>query len=66
MSSCAQTWVIWSPDPEDWLPINHSCDPCAWLDGLNLMAKRAIKAGEQISIEYATFNGPAMAPFDCL
>ena len=25
-------------DPEDWKPINHACDPNAWLDGLNLTA----------------------------
>lgn len=26
-------WAIWSENPDDWRPINHSCDPNAWLVG---------------------------------
>lgn len=25
------TYVMWSERPQDWAPINHACDPSAWL-----------------------------------
>jgi len=59
-------WAIWSPKPEDWLPINHSCNPNAWLVGLNVAARRPIRKGEQITMEYATFCTDNMAAFNCL
>jgi D-alanine-D-alanine ligase len=56
---------LWSSDPSDWRPINHSCDPNTWLDGLDLVARRAIPRGEEITLDYATFCGPSMASFTC-
>ena len=32
----------WSVDPDEWRPINHSCDPNTWLVGLDLVARRTI------------------------
>uniref|UniRef100_A0A915K572 Post-SET domain-containing protein n=1 Tax=Romanomermis culicivorax TaxID=13658 RepID=A0A915K572_ROMCU len=46
---------IWETDPKKWKPINHSCDPNAWLEGLALVARRTIKKGEEITIDYATY-----------
>lgn len=60
-----EVFVSWSPDPEQWKPINHSCDPNAWLQGLNLVARRKIKAGEEITIDYATFYNERMDDFVC-
>ena len=57
--------VTWSADPEQWSPINHSCDPNAWIEGLDLVARRPIEAGEEISVEYATFVAGAGESFDC-
>ncbi|MFZ5866002.1 MAG: SET domain-containing protein-lysine N-methyltransferase [Thermodesulfobacteriota bacterium] len=57
--------VLWSDDPEEWRPINHSCDPNTWLEGLDLVARRVIRAGEELTLDYATFCGPGMAPFEC-
>jgi len=57
--------VTWSSDPEQWAPINHSCDPNAWIEGLDLVARRAISAGEEITVEYATFVAGTGASFDC-
>lgn len=57
--------VTWSSDPEQWAPINHSCDPNAWLEGLDLVARRPIRAGEEITIDYATFIAETGASFDC-
>jgi len=33
---------------------NHSCDPNTWMDGtFNVVARRAIRAGEEVTIDYA-------------
>jgi SET domain len=58
-------WVTWDSDPEEWRPINHSCDPAAWLDGLDVVARRPIAAGEEITLDYATFCNELMPAFEC-
>jgi len=58
-------WAIWSPDPEEWTPMNHSCDPSAWLDGLDVVARREMAAGDEITLDYATFCTDPMLPFAC-
>lgn len=60
-----EVYVMWSHDPEQWKPLNHSCDPNTWLSGLDLVARRTIAPGEQITIDYATFCNETMAPFIC-
>lgn len=36
---------------------NHSCDPNVWLDGtFDLVARRKIRPGEEITVDYATFS----------
>lgn len=60
-----EIWVMWSADPEDWRPINHSCDPNAWLEGLNVVARRPIEPGEEITTDYATYCDERMPPFAC-
>ncbi len=57
--------VTWSSDPEQWAPINHSCDPNAWIEGLDLVARRSIEAAEEITVEYATFIAGTGDSFDC-
>ena len=59
------TWVIWERDPDDWTPIEHSCDPNAWLTGLDITARRAIPLGEEISLDYATRYNELMPAFEC-
>jgi len=58
-------FALWSPKPEEWLQINHSCDPNAWLEGLNVVARKPIKKGQQITMDYATFCADNMAEFQC-
>ena len=60
-----EVWVMWSNNPRDWKPINHSCNPNAWLDNLNLVARRCIPRGEQITVDYATFYHASMPEFVC-
>jgi D-alanine-D-alanine ligase len=56
---------VWSDDPDEWRPLNHSCDPNTWFEGLNLIARRDIAAGDELTAEYATFCGSYMQPFEC-
>jgi D-alanine-D-alanine ligase len=49
----------------DFKPIGHSCDPNAWLVGLDLAARRRIAKGEEITVDCATFCGEGLAPFEC-
>jgi uncharacterized protein len=43
-------------DPQIDYFINHCCDPNAWMvNDEDVAARRLIKAGEQVSIDYATF-----------
>jgi D-alanine-D-alanine ligase len=60
-----EVYVMWSSNPDDWKPINHSCDPNAWLDGLDLTARRDIASGDQITMDYATFCNESLEPFVC-
>jgi D-alanine-D-alanine ligase-like ATP-grasp enzyme len=60
-----EVYVLWSDDPEDWSPLNHSCDPNSWLEGLNLVARRPIAAGEQITADYGTFCNESLETFAC-
>jgi D-alanine-D-alanine ligase-like ATP-grasp enzyme len=60
-----QLWVTWSDEPEDWRPLNHSCDPNAWIEGLNLVARKNIAQGEEIRVDYATYGNNILSPFDC-
>lgn len=58
-------WVTWSDDPEAWRPVNHSCDPTGWLDGLDVVARKPVAAGDEITLDYATFYDERMPDFDC-
>ena len=61
----ANVHVMWSDISSEWRPINHACDPNTWLEGLNVVARRAIASGEQLTLDYATFCGPEMETFNC-
>jgi len=60
-----EIYMMWSPNPDEWTPINHSCEPNAWLMGLNVTARKSIRAGEEITLDYATFCNEIMEPFSC-
>lgn len=60
-----EVWVIWSRDPGEWRPVNHSCDPTAWLEGLDVVARSPLAPGEEITLDYATFCNERMPSFRC-
>lgn len=59
-----EIYVMWSND-RPMKPTDHSCDPNTWLDGLNLVARRRIEPGEQITIDYGAFRDETMEEFAC-
>jgi D-alanine-D-alanine ligase len=60
-----EVWVVWSPHPEDWTPIDHGCDPSCWLSGLDIVARRKLAAGDEITLDYATMYNEIMPDFEC-
>jgi D-alanine-D-alanine ligase len=60
-----EIFVMWEKDCADWKPLNHACDPNAWFEGLNVVARRDIHVGEQITLDYAMLYGEEMPLFEC-
>jgi D-alanine-D-alanine ligase len=58
-------FVLWDRLPTGWAPQNHSCDPNTAFVGLNVVARRDIRSGEELTVDYATFYNGHMTPFDC-
>lgn len=58
-------FMLWDEDPLEWAPQNHSCDPNTACAGLNVIALRDIRTGEELTIDYAGFHNPDSAPFRC-
>jgi SET domain-containing protein len=45
---------------------NHSCDPTLWHDGpYRLVARRAVAAGEELTVDYGTDSGAAGFAMAC-
>ncbi|KNH09755.1 hypothetical protein XU18_0440 [Perkinsela sp. CCAP 1560/4] len=68
LSNDSHVYATWSEDHKKWRSINHSCDPnCGFCknNSLNCRALRDIPAGEEITMDYATFYDEAMSMFDC-
>ena len=59
------TYILWDLKPEEWSPQNHSCDANCAYQGLNVMTNRAIKKGEELTLDYAVFLDHTMEPFEC-
>ena len=57
--------ILWDEDPNEWSPQNHSCDPNTAYRGLNLLAVRDIRAGEELTLDYAACCDETMAAFQC-
>lgn len=49
-----------------WRFLNHCCDPNARVEGRTLVARRAIRADEQITFDYTTTELDMAEPFACL
>jgi len=60
-----ELFLLWDEDPSEWAPENHSCEPNTVYRGLNVVALRDISRGEELTLDYGTFLGEHMEPFEC-
>lgn len=60
-----EVFAIWDEEPTGWAPQNHSCDANTAFDGLNTIAIKNIKLGEELTLDYASFLDKEMEPFEC-
>ena len=60
-----EVFVLWSDDPADWAPQNHSCEPNTVHRGLDLVASTAVPKGAELTLDFATLQNPESEPFTC-
>lgn len=60
-----EVYVLWDDEPSAWAPQNHSCDANTGWDGLNVVALRAVKRNEELTLDYTQFLDDTMEPFQC-
>lgn len=60
-----EVYVLWSEDPLDWAPQNHSCDPNTGFRGLDVIALREVAAGTELTIDFAELLNEEAASFTC-
>ena len=60
-----ELFVLWDENPTAWAPQNHSCDPNTAFVGLDVIAMRAVKDGDELTLDYAAFMNEASEPFAC-
>lgn len=58
--------VLRDPNPDQWLVQNHSCNPNTVYRGFDLVATRDIAAGDELTVDFATFRDQNQLEFDCL
>lgn len=61
----SEVYILWDENPVNWAPQNHSCTPNTAYDGLNVIAIRDIRDGEELTVDYALFIDESMEPFAC-
>lgn len=60
-----EVFLLWDHDPSEWAPQNHCCQPNTAYDGLNVIALSHISAGDELTLDYASFLDANMEPFTC-
>ncbi len=60
-----EVYILWSNNPSDWAPQNHSCNPNTGYQGLNVVALQKINKEAELTLDYATFLNEHAQSFDC-
>jgi D-alanine-D-alanine ligase len=60
-----EVFILWDENPNNWAPQNHSCNANTEYFGLNVIAKKNIKCGDELTLDYAHFLDEYMEPFLC-
>ena len=60
-----EVYLLWDENPANWAPQNHACNANCGYVGLNVVALRPIRKGEELTLDYATFLDETIEPFTC-
>jgi D-alanine-D-alanine ligase len=60
-----EVFLLWSDQPQNWAPQNHSCNANTAYQGLNVIATKKINIGEELTLDYASFLDDKMESFVC-
>ncbi len=60
-----EVYLLWDEKPAEWAPQNHSCSANTGYNGLNVLSLTNIRAGEELTLNYAAFLDESMQPFNC-
>ncbi len=61
----SEVYALWDEAPAMWSPQNHSCDPNTMYHGLDVVARRRIASGEELTLDYAMMMNEQSEPFAC-
>lgn len=60
-----EIYILWDTEPAQWAPQNHSCNANTQYAGLNVIAAKEIKKGEELTLDYTCFLNDEMESFIC-
>lgn len=60
-----EVYAIWDEDPNSWAPQNHSCDANTRYVGLDVVARRDIAVGEELTLDYHELLDGQSEAFKC-
>ena len=60
-----EIYILWDSKPSEWAPQNHSCDPNTQYAGLNVIGRKNIRKGEELTLDYTSFLNNEMESFIC-
>lgn len=60
-----EVFFLWADNPEEWAPQNHSCDPNTTFVGLDVVARRDIPRGTELTLDFGDFLSDTAASFRC-
>ncbi|MBN8837050.1 MAG: SET domain-containing protein-lysine N-methyltransferase [Sphingobacteriia bacterium] len=61
----SNVYILWDDNPAEWAPQNHSCNANTVYKGLNVVASKKIKIGEELTLDYGLLLDDTAEPFDC-
>ena len=60
-----EVFLLWDENPDGWAPQNHCCNANTRYSGLDVVALRPIKKGDELTLDYENFLDEHMEPFNC-
>jgi D-alanine-D-alanine ligase-like ATP-grasp enzyme len=60
-----EVYILWDENAANWAPQNHSCNANTAYSGLDVVATKNVKAGAELTLDYANFLDENIEPFTC-